>query len=72
MNGKIKVTGSLVAAILGIATAIYGYGALNARVDAVEREVPKLEIIGNRLTKIETIVDRIDKRMDKQDAGYSR
>ena len=68
LNGKTKLTGGVVAAIIAILTAVYSYGALDARVKSVEKDMPKLDSVCDRLTKIETIVERIDKKLDRQDA----
>jgi translation elongation factor EF-1beta len=50
----------LILTLTGIA---FGYGQLNNRVDVMESRVSCIEEIRERLVRVETLVERIDKKL---------
>lgn len=69
MNGETKIrlkaglTGVVITLILTLAGIAFGYGQLNNRVDAMETRISCIEEIRERLVRVETLVERIDKRI---------
>ena len=69
MNGetKIKLKAGLVGAVISLIFALagiaFGYGQLNSRVDAMESRVSCIEEIRERLARVETLVERIDRKI---------
>jgi len=73
MNGetKLKLRGGLVGGVIGVVltliltfgTISYGYGQLNGRVFELEKKVECIEDVRERLVRVETIVERIDKKI---------
>lgn len=69
MNGEIKVRlkagllGAVITLVFTLAGIAFGYGQLNNRVDAMESRVGCIEDIRERLVRVETLVERIDKRI---------
>lgn len=69
MNGETKIKlkagfiGATVTLIFTLAGIAFGYGQLNNRVDAMESRISCIEEIRERLVRVETLVERIDKRI---------
>ena len=72
-NGKIwRIVAISVVVILAALTAVYGYGRLNGRFEAVEGKVAKAEDTRERVIRVEEgveylkkAVDRIERKMDE-------
>lgn len=71
MNGetKIRLKAGLIGAVLTLILALtgiaFGYGQLNSRVDAMELRTSCIEDIRERLVRVDTLVERIDKKMGR-------
>jgi len=71
MNGEIKVRlkagllGAVITLVFTLAGIAFGYGQLNNRVDAMESRVSCIEDIRERLVRVETLVERIDKKIEE-------
>ena len=69
MNGETKtklkagLVGAVITLIFTLAGIAFGYGQLNNRVDAMESKVSCIEEIRERLVRVETLVERIDKKI---------
>ena len=69
MNGETKIrlkaglVGAVITLIFALAGIAFGYGQLNSRVDAMESRVSCIEDIRERLVRVETLVERIDKKI---------
>ena len=69
MNGETKIrlkaglVGAVITLIFTLAGIAFGYGQLNNRVDAMESKVSCIEEIRERLVRVETLVERIDKKI---------
>ncbi len=69
MNGETKIrlkagfVGATITLILTLTGIAFGYGQLNSRVDAMESRVSCIEEIRERLVRVETLVERIDKKI---------
>ena len=69
MNGGTKIrlksglVGAAITLIFTLAGIAFGYGQLNNRVDAMESRVSCIEDIRERLVRVETLVERIDKKI---------
>lgn len=69
MNGETKIrlkagfVGAAITLIFTFAGIAFGYGQLNNRVDAMESRISCIEEIRERLVRVETLVERIDKRI---------
>ena len=69
MNGdtKLKLKGGLVGAscmlIIAFGGFAFGYGSLNTRVDGLTKKIACIEEVRERLVRVETIVERIDKKL---------
>jgi len=69
MNGETKtrlksgLVGAAITLILTLTGIAFGYGQLNNRVDAMESKVSCIEEIRERLVRVETLVERIDKKI---------
>lgn len=69
MNGETKTrlkagfVGAAITLIFTLAGIAFGYGQLNSRVDAMESRVSCIEEIRERLAKVETLVERIDRKI---------
>jgi len=69
MNGETKtrlkagLVGAVITLVFALAGIAFGYGQLNSRVDAMESRVSCIEEIRERLTRVETLVERIDKKL---------
>jgi translation elongation factor EF-1beta len=69
MNGETKMklkaglVGAVITLIFTLAGIAFGYGQLNSRVDAMESRVSCIEEIRERLVRVETLVERIDKKI---------
>jgi translation elongation factor EF-1beta len=69
MNGETKIklkagfVGAVISLIFTLAGIAFGYGQLNSRVDAMESRVSCIEEIRERLVRVETLVERIDKKI---------
>ena len=69
MNGETKTklkagfVGATITLIFTFAGIAFGYGQLNSRVDAMELRVSCIEEIRERLVRVETLVERIDKKI---------
>lgn len=73
VNGKTwRILAIVLVAFLAVVGAVYGYGRLNGRFEAVETAVVKAEDTRERLIRVEEgveylkkAVDRIERRMDE-------
>ena len=69
MNGETKtrlkagLVGAVITLIFTLAGIAFGYGQLNSRVDAMESRISCIEEIRERLARLETLVERIDKKI---------
>lgn len=69
MNGETKIrlkagfVGAVISLVLALAGIAFGYGQLNSRVDAMETKTHCIEEIRERLVRVETLVERIDKKI---------
>jgi len=69
MNGETKIklkagfVGAVISLIFALAGIAFGYGQLNNRVDAMESRISCIEEIRERLVRVETLVERIDKKI---------
>lgn len=69
MNGETKIRlksgfiGAVISLILTLWGIAFGYGQLNNRVDAMESKVNCIGEIRERLVRVETLVERIDKKI---------
>lgn len=69
MNGETKIrlkagfVGAVISLVLALAGIAFGYGQLNSRVDAMEKKTFCIEEIRERLVRVETLVERIDKKI---------
>ena len=69
MNGETKIrlkaglVGAAITLVFTLAGIAFGYGQLNNRVDAMESRVSCIEEIRERLVRVETLVERIDKKI---------
>ncbi|RJP27381.1 MAG: hypothetical protein C4533_07945 [Candidatus Omnitrophota bacterium] len=69
MNGETKIklkagfTGAIITLILTLAGIAFGYGQLNNRVEAMEKRISCIEEIRERLVRVETLVERIDRKI---------
>ena len=69
MNGNVKIRlkagllGAVITLILALAGFAFGYGQLNSRVNTMESRVNCIEDIRERLVRVETLVERIDKKI---------
>ena len=69
MNGETKtrlkagLVGAVITLVFALAGIAFGYGQLNNRVDAMESKVSCIEEIRERLVRVETLVERIDKKI---------
>jgi hypothetical protein len=69
MNGETKIrlkaglVGATITLIFALAGIAFGYGQLNNRVDSMESRVSCIEEIRERLVRVETLVERIDKKI---------
>jgi hypothetical protein len=69
MNGETKtklkagLVGAVITLIFTLAGIAFGYGQLNNRVDAMESRISCIEEIRERLVRVETLVERIDKKI---------
>lgn len=70
MNGEVKLKlkagllGAALTLVLALAGFAFGYGQLNSRVNAMESRVNCIEDIRERLVRVETVVERIDKKIN--------
>ena len=69
MNGETKIrlkaglVGAAITLVFTLAGIAFGYGQLNSRVDAMESRISCIEEIRERLARLETLVERIDKKL---------
>jgi len=69
MNGETKIrlkaglVGAAITLVFTLAGIAFGYGQLNNRVDSMESRVSCIEEIRERLVRVETLVERIDKKI---------
>lgn len=69
MNGEAKIRlksgliGAVITLVFTLAGIAFGYGQLNNRVDAMESRISCFEEIRERLARVETLVERIDKKI---------
>jgi hypothetical protein len=69
MNGETKIklkagfVGAVITLVFTLAGIAFGYGQLNSRVDAMESRISCIEEIRERLARLETLVERIDKKI---------
>jgi hypothetical protein len=69
MNGETKIrlkaglVGAAITLVFTLAGIAFGYGQLNSRVDAMESRISCIEEIRERLARLETLVERIDKKI---------
>jgi len=69
MNGETKIrlkaglVGAAITLVFTLAGIAFGYGQLNNRVDSMESRVSCIEEIRERLVRVETLVERIDKKL---------
>ncbi len=69
MNGETKIklkagfVGAVISLIFTLTGIAFGYGQLNSRVDTMESRVSCIEEIRERLVRVETLVERIDKKI---------
>jgi len=69
MNGDTKqrlwggFIGGILVLLLSLLSATYGYGQLNNRVCSNEDKLKGMQEVKERLVRVETIVERIDKKL---------
>jgi len=69
MNGETKIrlkagfVGAVISLVLALTGIAFGYGQLNSRVDVMEAKTRCIEEIRERLVRVETLVERIDKKI---------
>jgi len=69
MNGETKVrlkaglVGASITLILTLTGIAFGYGQLNNKVESMESRISCIEEIRERLVRVETVVERIDKKI---------
>ncbi len=69
MNGETKIrlkagiVGAVITLVFALAGIAFGYGQLNSRVEAMELRTSCIEEIRERLVRVETLVERIDKKI---------
>jgi len=65
-NGKIwRIIAIVVVVLFAALGAVYGYGRLNGRVEAVEAKLEKAEDAGERLIRVEEGVKYLKKAVDR-------
>jgi len=69
MNGETKIrlkaglVGAAITLVFTLVGIAFGYGQLNSRVNVMESRVSCIEDIRERLVRVETLVERIDKKI---------
>jgi len=73
MNGNTKlklqggimggIVGAVVALLIAFASFSYSYGQLNTRVEENEKKVGIVSSIDKRLARVETILERIERKL---------
>ena len=65
-NGKTwRIFAIVLTVVLAVAGGLYGYGRLNGRFEAVEKEIPKIDANENAIIGIQKDVEYIKKAVDR-------
>lgn len=65
-NGRIwKIIAIALTVLITAASGLYGYGRLNGRFEAVEKEIPKIDANENAIIGIQKDIEYIKKGVDR-------